>query len=315
MLFCDNSNVTGIVDRLGGARTDRAPHRRPRPAREAAGAHAGGRAGARHRLPPDDQPPPEIAALPLRNQRALRDALRAACGAGVGKPGPGAPMAGSPARAGLGNDGSALGLAAPASESRCSARQQLGGLLEGEPIAASVRCLELDRRRGRRPGSARLQAPASRPLVHWTPGTPARTARRGSRVSTLSIRSSTSSTLSMPATPRSPSRSRASDSRARSSSSIVAGSARRCGVELSTSTSIRPARRSLEAAVQLRLEVGGHLARAADDQAPKAGLEWRRALAHVAQVVVLLTSRSRGRSALDQLPRSSCWPNTVSWIC
>ena len=26
------------------------------------------------------QPPPEIAALPLRHQRALRDALRAACG-------------------------------------------------------------------------------------------------------------------------------------------------------------------------------------------------------------------------------------------
>ena len=81
-LFCDPSNVTGIVDRLEARglieRREAEGDRRVKivaltPAGE------GVRAGAVARM---QQPPPEIAALPEAAQVALRDALRLAVGHG-----------------------------------------------------------------------------------------------------------------------------------------------------------------------------------------------------------------------------------------
>ena len=77
-LFCDPSNVTGIVDRLearglierrGATRDRRLKVVTLTPAGERLRAHASGRIA---------QPPPELAALPRASQIALRDALREA---------------------------------------------------------------------------------------------------------------------------------------------------------------------------------------------------------------------------------------------
>ena len=77
-LFCDASNVTGIVDRLEARDLiERRPADYDRRVKllvlTAEGERV--RAVAHEQM---TQPPPEIAALPLEHQRALRDALRAA---------------------------------------------------------------------------------------------------------------------------------------------------------------------------------------------------------------------------------------------
>ena len=77
-LFCDASNVTGIVDRLEARDLiERRPADYDRRVKllvlTAEGERV--RAVAHEQM---TQPPPEIAALPLAHQRALRDALRAA---------------------------------------------------------------------------------------------------------------------------------------------------------------------------------------------------------------------------------------------
>jgi MarR family transcriptional regulator, organic hydroperoxide resistance regulator len=77
-LFCDNSNVTGIVDRLEArGLIERRPADRDRRVKllvlTPEGERLRGIAHAQMTLPP-----PEIAALPLEHKRALRDALRAA---------------------------------------------------------------------------------------------------------------------------------------------------------------------------------------------------------------------------------------------
>jgi DNA-binding MarR family transcriptional regulator len=77
-LFCDNSNVTGIVDRLEArSLIERHPAEHDRRVKllvlTAEGERV--RAIATRQM---SQPPPEIAALPIEQQRALRDALRAA---------------------------------------------------------------------------------------------------------------------------------------------------------------------------------------------------------------------------------------------
>ena len=79
MLFCDNSNVTGIVDRLEArGLIERRVAEHDRRVKLIALTEEGERVrGAVFRQM--NQPPPEIAALPLRHKRALRDALRAAC--------------------------------------------------------------------------------------------------------------------------------------------------------------------------------------------------------------------------------------------
>jgi DNA-binding MarR family transcriptional regulator len=80
MLFCDNSNVTGIIDRLearGLIERRTADHDRRVKLLVLTPAGEQLRATVFRQM---SQPPPEIAALPLRHQRALRDALRAACG-------------------------------------------------------------------------------------------------------------------------------------------------------------------------------------------------------------------------------------------
>ena len=77
-LFCDNSNVTGIVDRLEArGLIVRRPAENDRRVKLLALTPAGEeiRAVAARQMA---QPPPEIAALPLAHKRALRDALRAA---------------------------------------------------------------------------------------------------------------------------------------------------------------------------------------------------------------------------------------------
>jgi MarR family transcriptional regulator, organic hydroperoxide resistance regulator len=77
-LFCDNSNVTGIVDRLEArGLIARRPAEHDRRVKLLALTPAGDelRAIATRQM---SQPPPEIAALPIEHQRALRDALRAA---------------------------------------------------------------------------------------------------------------------------------------------------------------------------------------------------------------------------------------------
>jgi DNA-binding MarR family transcriptional regulator len=77
-LFCDASNVTGIVDRLEGrGLIERRPAEHDRRVKLLVLTAAGERVRriAERQI---NQPPPEIAALPLEHKRALRDALRAA---------------------------------------------------------------------------------------------------------------------------------------------------------------------------------------------------------------------------------------------
>jgi DNA-binding MarR family transcriptional regulator len=77
-LFCDNSNVTGIVDRLEArGLIERRPAEHDRRVKLLVLTAEGERVRAiAHRQM--TQPPPAIAALPIEHQRALRDALRAA---------------------------------------------------------------------------------------------------------------------------------------------------------------------------------------------------------------------------------------------
>jgi DNA-binding MarR family transcriptional regulator len=77
-LFCDNSNVTGIVDRLEArGLIERHPAEHDRRVKLLVLTTEGERVRsvATRQM---TQPPPEIAALPIEHKRALRDALRAA---------------------------------------------------------------------------------------------------------------------------------------------------------------------------------------------------------------------------------------------
>ncbi len=77
-LFCDNSNVTGIVDRLearGLIERHPAEHDRRVKLLVLTGPGERIRSSATRQM---TQPPPEIAALPMEHKIALRDALRAA---------------------------------------------------------------------------------------------------------------------------------------------------------------------------------------------------------------------------------------------
>jgi DNA-binding MarR family transcriptional regulator len=77
-LFCDASNVTGIVDRLEArGLIERRPAEHDRRVKLLVLTSAGDRV---RRIAESQmtEPPPEIAALPLEQKRALRDALRAA---------------------------------------------------------------------------------------------------------------------------------------------------------------------------------------------------------------------------------------------
>jgi MarR family transcriptional regulator, organic hydroperoxide resistance regulator len=77
-LFCDASNVTGIVDRLEArGLIERRPAEHDRRVKLLVLTAEGERVRsiAESQM---TQPPPEIAALPLAHRRALRDALRAA---------------------------------------------------------------------------------------------------------------------------------------------------------------------------------------------------------------------------------------------
>jgi MarR family transcriptional regulator, organic hydroperoxide resistance regulator len=77
-LFCDASNVTGIVDRLEArGLIERRPAEHDRRVKLLVLTGEGDRVRsiAESQM---TQPPPEIAALPLEHKRALRDALRAA---------------------------------------------------------------------------------------------------------------------------------------------------------------------------------------------------------------------------------------------
>lgn len=80
MLFCDASNVTGIVDRLEArGLIERRPSETDRRVKLLVLTDE----GARLRETAYRQmttPPPAIAELPLKHKRALRDALRAAAG-------------------------------------------------------------------------------------------------------------------------------------------------------------------------------------------------------------------------------------------
>ena len=79
-LFCDPSNVTGIVDRLEArGMIERRESERDRRMKIIRLTPKGER--IRERIVRDmSAPPPEIAGLPLAHQRALRDALREAVG-------------------------------------------------------------------------------------------------------------------------------------------------------------------------------------------------------------------------------------------
>jgi DNA-binding MarR family transcriptional regulator len=80
-LFCDASNVTGIVDRLEArGLIERRPAEHDRRVKLLVLTDAGNRVRsiAERQM---TQPPPEIAALPLEHRRALRDALRVAMAA------------------------------------------------------------------------------------------------------------------------------------------------------------------------------------------------------------------------------------------
>jgi DNA-binding MarR family transcriptional regulator len=77
-LFCDASNVTGIVDRLEArSLIERRPAEHDRRVKLLVLTAAGERVRsiAERQM---TEPPPEIAELPLEHKRALRDALRAA---------------------------------------------------------------------------------------------------------------------------------------------------------------------------------------------------------------------------------------------
>jgi MarR family transcriptional regulator, organic hydroperoxide resistance regulator len=77
-LFCDASNVTGIVDRLEGrGLIERRPAEHDRRVKLLVLTASGNRvrAIAQSQI---TRPPPEIAALPLEQKKALRNALRAA---------------------------------------------------------------------------------------------------------------------------------------------------------------------------------------------------------------------------------------------
>jgi len=77
-LFCDASNVTGIVDRLEArGLIERRPAQHDRRVKLLVLTEEGEkfRSMAQQQIA---QPPPEIAGLPLEHKRALRDALRAA---------------------------------------------------------------------------------------------------------------------------------------------------------------------------------------------------------------------------------------------
>jgi MarR family transcriptional regulator, organic hydroperoxide resistance regulator len=80
-LFCDASNVTGIVDRLEArGLIERRPAEHDRRVKLLVLTDAGNRMRSiaeRQMM----QPPPEIAALPMAHRRALRDALRVAMAA------------------------------------------------------------------------------------------------------------------------------------------------------------------------------------------------------------------------------------------
>jgi DNA-binding MarR family transcriptional regulator len=77
-LFCDNSNVTGIVDRLEArGLIERRPAEHDRRVKLLVLTPPGERIRARA-IRQMTQPPPEIEALPIEHKRALRDALRAA---------------------------------------------------------------------------------------------------------------------------------------------------------------------------------------------------------------------------------------------
>jgi MarR family transcriptional regulator, organic hydroperoxide resistance regulator len=77
-LFCDNSNVTGIVDRLEArGLIERRTAERDRRVKLLVLTPEGERV-RKAAFRQMSQPPPEIAALPLKHKRALRDALRAA---------------------------------------------------------------------------------------------------------------------------------------------------------------------------------------------------------------------------------------------
>jgi MarR family transcriptional regulator, organic hydroperoxide resistance regulator len=94
-LFCDASNVTGIVDRLEArGLIERRPAEHDRRVKLLVLTDAGQRMRsiAERQM---TQPPPEIAALPLEQRRALRDALRVAMAAreGAAAPAPPAPVA------------------------------------------------------------------------------------------------------------------------------------------------------------------------------------------------------------------------------
>jgi MarR family transcriptional regulator, organic hydroperoxide resistance regulator len=85
-LFCDASNVTGIVDRLEARGLI---ERRPSPSDRRVRLLVLTEEGERLRETAYRQmttPPPAIAALSLKQKRALRDALRAAAGAPEGSP-------------------------------------------------------------------------------------------------------------------------------------------------------------------------------------------------------------------------------------
>jgi MarR family transcriptional regulator, organic hydroperoxide resistance regulator len=94
-LFCDASNVTGIVDRLEArGLIERRPAEHDRRVKLLVLTDAGQRMRsiAERQM---TQPPPEIAALPLEQRRALRDALRVAMEAreSAAAPAPPAPVA------------------------------------------------------------------------------------------------------------------------------------------------------------------------------------------------------------------------------
>jgi MarR family transcriptional regulator, organic hydroperoxide resistance regulator len=77
-LFCDASNVTGIVDRLEArGLIERRPAEHDRRVKLLVLTEEGARVRALAHAE-IAQPPPEIAELPLEHRRALRDALRAA---------------------------------------------------------------------------------------------------------------------------------------------------------------------------------------------------------------------------------------------
>jgi DNA-binding MarR family transcriptional regulator len=82
-LHCDNSNVTGLVDRLEArGLVARRPHERDRRVKQLVLTEAGAllRDSVRARLA---GAPEELRALPVARQRALRDALRAAAAPGA----------------------------------------------------------------------------------------------------------------------------------------------------------------------------------------------------------------------------------------